>query len=187
MPSYLKYVWVFPAIGCTVSYLSLLWLTFDVLMPGLQRLFGDYQNFGSLVFLPHAVRILAAYLYGWRAVPLLLPAVLGEHVFLYGISEFTVSHAGVSLSSIICGPAAFHLLALAGLDLRRRAGRKVKWPDLVIAASIAAAMDSVVAAVLLGNDLLTTSAWFLGDVIGLLVTFLLLRGFFTLRRRVENV
>lgn len=181
-----RHIWLWPLAGCTFLYLALLVLTFLVLMPMLDTMFGSYQNFGSLAFLPHAVRIIAAWLYRWRAVPLLLPAVAGEHMFLYAGEEWTLVQALVALASVICAPLAFDLLAAAGLDLRRGAGRKAKWPDMVLVGAAAAAINSVASALLLGNDLLTTSAWFLGDVVGLILVLLVLRGFFTLRRRAQN-
>lgn len=180
----LRHLWLVPLAGCTISYLFLLAVTFGFLMPELEAAFGHYQNFGSLIFLPHAVRILAAWLYGWRSAPLLLPAVAGEHLFLYGLDEMTLAQGTVTLASVICGPLAFDVLAALGLDLRRGTGRKVKWPDLVLVGTGAAAINSLCSALFLDHDLMTTSAWFLGDVIGLIVVLLLMRGFFTLRRRV---
>lgn len=172
--------------GCTVSYLVLLVLTFELVMPLLDASFARYGNDASLIFMPHAVRILAAWLYGWRAVPLLIPSLVGEHLFLSGTDGWTLANGIATIGSVVCGPLAFDLLAAAGLDLRRGTGRKVKWPDLVLVAGVAAAIDAGLTGLAYGHDIETTSAWFLGDVIGMLVVFLLLRSFFSLRRRVRD-
>lgn len=61
----------------------------------------------SLLFLPHGVRVLAAWIYGWRSVAYLLPGVVGCNLHFAGDQAFSPgSLTGMALS-LVAAPLAF--------------------------------------------------------------------------------
>lgn len=183
MSSVFRHNWLGPVAWITAAYVVLTVITFELLLPLQEKAAGDYANYASVIFLPHGLRVVVAWLWRWRSVPMMVPAIMLEHAFLYGGTEISLAHAAVSLGSILCAPAAFDLLALAGLDLRRQTGRRVHWHDLILVAALAAAINSAVTAAFYGNDLLTTSAWFVGDLAGAATVMVGLKLWFAIGRR----
>ena len=55
-------------------------LTFGFVFPLQQLLFSGVSTQVSLLFLPHGVRVLTLYFYGWRGMFYLLPEIGRAHV-----------------------------------------------------------------------------------------------------------
>lgn len=168
------------ALLVTLAYIAAMILTFYVLMPVQLAVFPEYESFASLFYLPHTVRVLAAWWFGWLSVPLLLPGVLVEVYHLYGTGA-TATDYGVALFTVI-GPAlSFWLLAKAGFDARARRGRQTRWPDLVAVGAFSSIVGIIGPGLIYQNGLTTLAAWFLGDITGMLLVFVPLQA--TLRSR----
>ena len=58
----------------SVAYILTFSLTFGFAFPLQQLLFSGVSTQVSLLFLPHGVRVITLYFYGWRGVFYLLPA-----------------------------------------------------------------------------------------------------------------
>lgn len=167
------------------SYLAALFLTFGLLMSIDERLSPVWANFTSLVFLPHGVRVLAAWLYGWRSVLYLAPGVIVGHYYLYG-THLDAGLVGGWIAGLACAPLAFTLLRVAGLDLRpSRRRRRTHWRDILLVGGVASVFNSGFSGLAYGNDLATMSARFVGDIMGTLVCLLLLMAAFRLRDRLR--
>ena len=75
--------------------------------------------FASLIYLPHGVRVLATWAYGWKAIPALIVGA-SLSVLLFSPSEDLNFLEPALIESLLVGAAsayiAFELLRLAGFD-----------------------------------------------------------------------
>lgn len=166
------------------SYLAAFFLTFGLLMNVEQRIAPAWLNFTSLVFLPHGVRVLSAWLYGWRSLLYLAPGVTVGHLYLYGF-QMDAGLAGGWIVGLACAPLAFTLLRAAGMDLRPSRRRRTHWRDILLVGAVASVFNSAFSGLAYGNDLQTMSARFVGDIAGTLVCMVLLMAAFRLRDRLR--
>ena len=141
-------------------------------------------HFASLVFLPHGVRVIAAWLYGWMSVIYLAPVAMASHWFRMGGSSFQWdwSAALMPMFGIICVPAVFDIAARLGADLRLQSGKIANWKDVVLVGCFASVISAVGANLFAGNDLATTSLYLIGDIVGMLVLLLGLMIIFRIMR-----
>ncbi len=139
--------------------------------------------YASLVYLPHGVRVLAAWLLGWIAiVPLAIGAFLSE--FLFTSHDLAHVTDPVLLLSIAVGavsaPLAFGVMRLARPDKRPDGRPNVHWTWLLLAGAIASVLNSVGQSMVFSGSLLpglplsVTVVYGVGDLIGLIVTTLAL-------------
>ena len=63
------------------------WLLVDAVVTPFQRDTLGIQSWASLLYLPHGVRVLAAWFMGWRAVPTLFLATAAGHVYAAATSH----------------------------------------------------------------------------------------------------
>lgn len=166
------------------SYVLVLLLTFGVLMTLEERIAPVFANFTSLIFLPHGVRVLSAWLFRWRSVPMLVPGAIAGHLYLYG----PVIDLRLALGWAVglgCAPLAFSLMERAGLAFRPQARQRTHWRDIVLVGGVASVFNSTFTALAYGNGLMTMSARFIGDVMGTLACIVLLMGVLRLRDRLR--
>lgn len=166
------------------AYVAVFLLTFGVLMTLDERLAPQFANFTSLIFLPHGVRVLAAWLYRWRSVPLLIPGAVVGHLYLYGPVIDLRLALGWAVG-LCCAPLAFALLERVGLVFRLRAPRRTHWRDIVLVGAVASVFNSLFTALAYGNGLVTMSARFVGDVAGTVACLALLMVVLRLRDRMR--
>lgn len=68
--------WLFPFIIITVIYLISFGLTIYWLLPVQEMFAPEMAAFASLLFLQHGVRVLSAWLLGWKSIVLIAPVAL---------------------------------------------------------------------------------------------------------------
>lgn len=155
----------------TLAYAAAMIVTFHVLMPIQLAAFPAYESFASLFYLPHTVRVLTAWWFGWLSVPLLLPGVMLEVFHLYGTGAAATDYF-VALFTVI-GPAlSFWVLAKLGFDARARRKRQTRWPDLVAVGAFSSLVGIIGPGLIYQNSFTSLAAWFLGDITGMLLVFL---------------
>ncbi|KIC10808.1 hypothetical protein RA19_09950 [Leisingera sp. ANG-M1] len=132
--------------------------------------------FASLVYLPHGVRVLSVWLFGWKAVlPLAFGAFLSELMFTdAGILQLMQP---VLLESIAVGAvsalAAFGLFRLLGRPLHAGLARRMEWKWLLAAGALASVINSLGQSVVFsglifpGDQLPVMAVYAAGDLIGL--------------------
>lgn len=175
----------------TAAYLIASAVVIWVVSP-VQRLFlPEVTIFAALIFPPHGVRVLTAWVFGWRSVAYLYIAVAVTHFALspdlpLGPKAF-VAWGIVSL----CAAAAFSLLRRAGLDLRdmRAEPNRSTWRGLMLVAFLSSTLNSLGHNLLFAQEIWPVGslrvflAFLVGDTLGTFASFaalmLLLR---TLRR-----
>ena len=72
----------------SLAYIFGLLLTTHIVQPVQDWALG-VEIFGSLLFFPHAVRVLTAWLYGWKSIFFLMPGVILGHYMILGLPGFT--------------------------------------------------------------------------------------------------
>ena len=84
---------------------------------------GTGRPMVHVVFLPHGMFVLLAWVYGWAMVPLVLPAVLVAAALIVGPEYMTPVVAALSAARLVVVMAAFELLRVLGRDARGDHGR----------------------------------------------------------------
>ena len=165
-----------------VLFLSTMWLWLPIEL----QLLGPGAMYASILFLPHGVRIISAWLLGPIAIFGLYPA----HLLCYWIfNNFTIYPETflLCLPGTVCAPLAFELFRLCGLSLYpgNYAFDGLFWRRLLIVTIVASMLNSMLTTsyyavkdVNIVPELL--SRFLIGDVLGTVVLMLL---FATFRRR----
>lgn len=153
-------------------------LTAFVVTPVQAGFLPDETVFASLMYLPHGVRVLATWAFGWRAIPALVVGV--------SLSALLFSPAGnlsfldpALLEGILVGAVAaflaFELVRLAGFDFYFGSSKKLSWKGMLAIGAISSVINSIgqtiVHSGLIELDLLARILvmYAVGDLVGLAV------------------
>lgn len=166
--------WLVPLAVVSLAYLSACAVTFGLLTPAQRLVLPDFANHASILFLPHGVRVLTAWLYGWRALVLLAPGALLTHAYLFGTEGFYTSHFFAALFGIFCATCSFWLLAKLGLDFRLGQSRLASWREILLAGSFASVINVAGTSYFYGFEIQSASAYFVGDLGGMLAAMFVL-------------
>jgi len=160
----------------TAVYVICHGLTAWVVTPVQNLFLPDITVFASLAYLPHGVRVLAVWLFGWKAVlPLAAGALLSEILF----TEASVRQLmePVLLESIAVGAvsafAAFQIASLSGWNLYAGRSRQIAWTGLLAIGALASVINSLGQTVVFsglifpGDQLPVMAVYAAGDLIGL--------------------
>lgn len=150
------------------------WLTVAVVDPLTRWIYPATAVNAIVVFLPHCVRVVGAWLFGWASVTYLLPAQVILYIVLDGMGLPTGPALVLFAVYLVTAPLTFQILAIVGFDLRRNAALRYNWRSVVFAAAIAAGMNAV-SLHLIRFDALPTDEHLsgvaylvLGDVLGMI-------------------
>ena len=125
----------------------------------------------SLFFMPHGVRVIAAWLYGWRSVLILIPGTYAAHFLRVGGWSMSWAEFIGPMFGVSCAAFCFWLLARLGADWRLRPGFVANWKDVLLAGSLVAVVNAVGSNLLFGNGWPVVAGYFFGDIIGMLALF----------------
>jgi hypothetical protein len=137
--------------------------------------------------LPHGIRILTAWLYGWKAIPLLAPAALLTHWMNLGSDGFTLVGIVGIFSGIVCAVLIFWVLSRLGMDFRLTADRRANWRDIMLSGSIASVINTFGMGWAFDHDLATLRGCFIGDISGMFACMFALMLVFNVLRGSEQV
>ena len=185
--------WVFVVF---MAYIVVASMQIFALYPIESRLLPLYSQYASLIYLPHAVRVLATAIYGPRAFWVLLPAILFTTYMFYPPVNGHVS-VDVLLLAVIgaaCAPIGYMALKLIGMirsdfDYNNSI---LNWRYIFTAGVIASAINSIgLTAVFFGlSDIraaaLAMGRFFIGDIIGLFVGLVVLTWVFRMLRKARE-
>ena len=147
-------------------------LTLWVLTPFLQWLFPPTSIGVIFLYLPHGVRILGAWLFGWKSIAYLLPGNI-VHFAIFNTSGIDpITLVLMSLAVMLSPPFSFKILAFFGFDLRRNHTLRFNWRSVVFAGGLASLINALTLHIILFNDipaeehLSGVTLWVIGDVTG---------------------
>ncbi|WP_298937076.1 hypothetical protein [uncultured Ruegeria sp.] len=162
-----------------MAYVVVSILTFEVLMPLQNVFFPEYPSRASLLFLPHGVRVLTAWLLGWRAIFALLPGVFLVFAYLGGSDVFLPSRLMAIAIAVTTAPTIFYLLKWMGWDLFPRSDRQPCWSCIMGVGVITSILMSGLTNLAFGSATAEYVAFLIGDISGLF--FLMLGVYFAFR------
>ena len=145
---------------------------------------------GSLLFIPHGIRVLAVWLCGVRAILPLIAAEFSGGIFLWQPDVGLDVFLGSAMVGGLCVYLAFELFRLAGIELRPdgKDSALANWKSLILLASIASVFNSVGKQIFfeslapLTDEVLILAMFWIGDTLGTFACLLLLIG---IRRRFQ--
>ena len=149
-------------------------LTTGFVSPLQSTFLAGVSNKIGLLFLPHGVRIIAIYYYGWRAILLLLPASsLMWFLTVYG-GRIDLSVYAPIVSLIACWIGV--TLAKAVFEERSKILDVSAWKFLIVAGAAASLLNGISLSFLQHDSQLGLSilGYMIGDVAGLFASLLLL-------------
>lgn len=136
---------------------------------------------GTLLFLPHGVRVIGAWLIGHRSI---LPLVLGEVFGMYFVGYFHLPMAAVLQGAVVGGVScflAFEIFRLAGQNLYLGESKPlISWRMLILLAGIGSVFNSfghIIAyrdAFSFEDDIVQVLGFLVGDIGGTVVLLLVL-------------
>jgi hypothetical protein len=174
------------ALAYTVGYLLVDYIVAPVQYLYLSRDF----TVGSLLFIPHGIRVLAVWLCGSRAI---LPLIIAEFlctVILWQPDVAISTSLGSSMVGGLCVYLTFEVFRLAGIEMRPdgKDSALTNWRSLILLASIASVFNSVGKQIFFGSlvpladEILILGIFWVGDTLGTFACLLLLIG---IRRRFQ--
>lgn len=143
-------------------------------MPVQDLFFEDFYSHASLLFLPHGVRVISAWLLGWRSTIALLPGVFFTYAYIGGSNVFMPSRlAGIAIA-VLAVPLVFELIARVWKDIRPAPNVEPCWPCVMGVGVLAAILGGILTNMAFGSPPLDYFAFFIGDVAGLFFLMLIL-------------
>ena len=145
---------------------------------------------GSLLFIPHGIRVLAVWLCGSRAI---LPLIIAEFlctVLLWQPDVALSTSLGSSMVGGLCVYLTFEMFRLAGIEMRPdgKDSALTNWKSLILLAGIASIFNSIGKQIFfdslapLADEVLIIAIFWIGDTLGSFACLLLLMG---VRRRFQ--
>ena len=168
----------------SLAYVMAFGMTHIVLMPVQGMWFPEFSSRASLLFLPHGVRVLSAWLLGWRSAVALLPGVIAVFIYVAGAGAFAPSRLAAISVAVIVPAAVFHVFTKLKLNLSPSIGTTPCWSCVLAAGVVISVLTSLLTNWAFGSASEDYVAYLIGDVFGLffLMLFLMLV-FRTLSRR----
>jgi hypothetical protein len=162
-------------------------LTTGFVSPLQSTFLADVSNKIGLLFLPHGVRIIAIYYFGWRAILLLLPAsYLMWFLAVYG-GDIDLSIYAPIVSLIACWIGVIVTKAIFGeksvmLDISA-------WQFLIVAGAAGSLLNGIGLSLLQHNSQvgLSVLGYVIGDVAGLFASLLILMYVFKFLRDYRDI
>ena len=158
-------------------------LTALVVTPIQSVFLPEVTVFASLMYLPHGVRVLATWAYGWKAIPALM---VGSSLsaWLFSPSEDLNFLEPALLESLLVGAAsafiAFEFARFAGYNLYFGGSVKLRWKGMIAVGALASLINSL-GQTLVFSDLIdweviigVSAVYAAGDLIGLIVCMVVL-------------
>lgn len=127
----------------------------------------------SILFLPHGIRVLAAWLYGWRSLAYLLPGALLCNLHFAGERAFDPDILAGTFTSLAAAPLAFTLVRLLWPSAPLAIGQ-TRLLTIVAVGSLASVFNLTLLNLVHSLGSVESVVIFLGDTSGLLGSLMLL-------------
>ncbi len=167
----------------TSAYLISFFVTFQGVLRVQNAFFPEFPSHASLLFLPHGVRVLTAWLLGWRSVIALTPGVALSFYALVGFNAFTPSRLFAILVAVTIPALTFHALRRIGWDLFPKHDQTPCWPCVVAAGVIVSVLTACLTNLAFGSGWHDVIAYLIGDFFGLFFLMAILMFVFRMLRK----
>ena len=131
------------------------------------------EIFGSLFF-PHAVRVLTAWLYGWKSIFLLTPGVILGHYKLLGLPAFSSAAAVGMIAGLVIVPLTFECFKRCGFNFFATAMHVPKFIPVFLVGSFSSLFNAAIFNRFTGGQTFATLIFVIGDIAGLVLVCLFL-------------
>jgi len=178
-----------------VIYLGLVTVQYLVIMPIEAMMIKHNVALVSLLYLPHAVRVLGAWMVGPKSILALIPAsICGYFITMRPeTGAFATADFIIPMIGALCAPVAFELMRFVRIDVYPKSTGVISWRTLVFAGFLSSIINSFFSTLFLEGrfpiedtfDVLTR--FVIGDVMGLVIILLLLVGLLKAFRRFTSV
>ena len=172
---------VYDFIVISLAYIACYTLTSGLIIP-IQGMLTSSAPVACLLFIPHGIRILTAYYYGWKALPLLQPSVyLMWYVDVYG-NEILISPIQPIIHGVCC-VVSFKLICRA-----IKSTIKKEWHLILIAGSFASVSSALITNFILDINFfnINTLQFIIGDIAGQIALMIMLIYLFKFSRIIIN-
>ena len=178
-----------------VIYLGLVTVQYLVIMPIEAMMIKHNVALVSLLYLPHAVRVLGAWMVGPKSILALIPASICGYFFAMRpeTGAFTPADFIIPMIGALCAPVALELMRFVQIDVYPKSTGVISWRTLVFAGLLSSIINSFFSTLFLEGrfpiedtfDVLTR--FVIGDVMGLVIILFLLVGLLKAFRRFASV
>ena len=178
-----------------LTYLGLVTVQYLIIMPIETMMVERNVALVSLLYLPHAVRVLGAWMVGPKSILALIPASICGYFFMMrpDTGAFTSADFIIPMIGALCAPVAFELMRFVRIDVYPKSTGVISWRTLVFAGLLSSIVNSFFSTLFLEGrfpiedtfDVLTR--FVIGDVMGLVIILFLLIGLFKAFRRFASV
>ena len=178
-----------------LTYLGLVTVQYLVIMPIETMMVERNAALVSLLYLPHAVRVLGAWMVGPKSILALIPASICGYFFAMrpDTGAFTPTDLIIPMIGALCAPVAFELMRFVRIDVYPKSTGVISWRTLVFAGLFSSIINSFFSTLFLEGrfpiedtfDVLTR--FIIGDVMGLVIILLLLVSLLKAFRRFVSV
>ena len=178
-----------------LAHLGLLTVQYLVIMPIETMMVERNAALVSLLYLPHAVRVLGAWMVGPKSILALIPASICGYFFMIrpDTGAFTPADFIIPMIGALCAPVAFELMRFVRIDVYPKSTGVISWRTLVFAGLLSSIVNSFFSTLFLEGqfpiedtfDVLTR--FVIGDVLGLVIILLLLVSLLKAFRRIVSV
>jgi hypothetical protein len=165
-----------------------------VIMPIETMMVERNVAFVSRLYLPHAVRVLGAWMVGPKSVLALIPASICAYFATRpDTGPLTLADFVIPMVGALCAPVALELMRFVQIDVYPKSTGVISWRTLVFAGLFSSIINSFFSTLFLEGrvpiedtfDVLTR--FIIGDVMGLVIVLLFLVGLLKLFRRFASV
>ena len=175
-----------------LGYIGLFYVQFNFIWPIEKIYFGELTAYASLLFLPHSIRVISAWLLGPKAILALFPAsVITGYIFGTTIDNGLFFYLSCLLSSA-SAVIAFEFLKLMKMNVYPTGEMMTSWRNVIFAGCLASFFNSLGNAYFMGFFLSTRELseiifrFIIGDILGLLISMFVLIILFSYGRFFEN-
>ena len=169
----------------SLAFIFGLLLTTHIVQPVQDWALG-VEIFGSVLFFPHAVRVLTAWIYGWKSIFLLMPGVVLGHYMLLGLPGFTSAAAIGMVAGLVIVPLTFECFKRCGFDFFATAMQVPKFTLVFLIGSFSSLFNAAIFNGFTGGQTFATLIFVIGDIGGLFVVCLFLMLIMRQRRKTAD-
>ncbi|MGR3370488.1 MAG: hypothetical protein ACU0DU_24135 [Sagittula sp.] len=164
-----------------VTYVLCHGLTALLVTPLQHRIVSEVTVFASLAYLPHGVRVMAVWIWGWRAVPALMLGAYASELLFTPEAASSITEPVLFFSILVGALSAllgFEALRIAGLVDYAGRDTPPRWPQIFLVGLVTSVLNSLGQSFVFSGQMApehwapVMAVYALGDVIGLCLVVL---------------